>query len=147
MFSAWWFSARVRQVTRYQPMKHWHEQWLGNQTEEMGFSDENPWLPETPEIRRVRRMVDLSCTYTPWKTPCLVRSILLRHYMKPYKDLPVYLGLGKTDEQKLLAHAWTPLDVKKQERQLNAIKPVGVFASTVHQGKPAIDKQMKTLET
>ncbi|MFW5656029.1 MAG: lasso peptide biosynthesis B2 protein [Bacteroidota bacterium] len=131
-FSAWWFSACVRLVTRYRPMKTWQQQWLGAPVQEINIK-EKPWLPETPEIRKVRRMVDMACTYTPWKTPCLVRSILLRHYVKPYRDLPVYLGLGKNEKQHLLAHAWTPLDARRQKRQLETIKPVGAFSASVHQ--------------
>lgn len=57
------------------------------------------------------------CKRTPWKSECFVQSRILSDYLKR-KKIPhiLHLGLTKSNNESILAHAWislgnsTPLD-------------------------------------
>lgn len=46
-------------------------------------------------------------THTPWLTNCLCRTLTVKHLMNK-KDIPytLYLGVGKDENQKMIAHSW-----------------------------------------
>lgn len=56
---------------------------------------------------KIGYIVNVSSRYTPWESKCLVRAItallLLRLIRIPST---LYLGMGKDDSNKLIAHAW-----------------------------------------
>lgn len=62
---------------------------------------------EMAYIKRVRKVVILAGRYTPWESLCLVQALAVQHLLdKRALDNTVYLGLGKGEDNKPIAHAW-----------------------------------------
>ena len=59
------------------------------------------------EAKQIRIIVLLACKYTPWESKCLVRAMLVQHFLKR-KKIPttIYLGVNKDELQNMKAHAW-----------------------------------------
>ena len=59
------------------------------------------------EAKQIRIIVLLACKYTPWESKCLVRAMLVQHFLKR-KKIPttIYLGVNKDELNKMKAHAW-----------------------------------------
>lgn len=59
------------------------------------------------EAKKIRSVVMLACKYTPWESKCLVRALLVQHFLKRKKiATTVYLGVNKDDLNHMKAHAW-----------------------------------------
>lgn len=59
------------------------------------------------EAKHIRFIVLLACKYTPWESKCLVRAMLVQHFLKR-KKIPttIYLGVNKDELNEMKAHAW-----------------------------------------
>ncbi len=103
-FKAYFLSAFVRFVTRYLPMRWWYKKLMGPRVEiSNSVSFTKFTINEKNRMLKTIQIVRLACRYTPWKTKCLVESILVKKLVN--KNLPIYLGLNKT-KNRYNAHAW-----------------------------------------
>ena len=59
------------------------------------------------EAKNIRSIVMLICKYTPWESKCLVRALLVQHFLKRKKIAStIYLGVNEDDMNHMKAHAW-----------------------------------------
>ena len=57
--------------------------------------------------KEIREIVLLVCKYTPWESKCLIRAMLVQHFLKHKKiATTIYLGVNKDDLNNMKAHAW-----------------------------------------
>lgn len=57
--------------------------------------------------KEIRGLVLLACKYTPWESECLIRAMLVQHFLKRKKiATTIYLGVNKDDLNNMKAHAW-----------------------------------------
>ena len=57
--------------------------------------------------KEIRGLVLLVCKYTPWESKCLIRAMLVQHFLKRKKiATTIYLGVNKDDLNNMKAHAW-----------------------------------------
>lgn len=57
--------------------------------------------------KQVSKTVNRVAARTPWESKCLVRALTAKHLLKKKNlESTLYLGVGKEDSQKLIAHAW-----------------------------------------
>lgn len=57
--------------------------------------------------KEIRSVVLLACKYTPWESKCLIRAMLVQHFLKRKKiATTIYLGVNKDDFNNMKAHAW-----------------------------------------
>ena len=57
--------------------------------------------------KEIRELVLLTCKYTPWESECLIRAMLVQHFLKRKKiATTIYLGVNKDDLNNMKAHAW-----------------------------------------
>lgn len=57
--------------------------------------------------KEIRELVLLTCKYTPWESECLIRAMLVQHFLKHKKiATTIYLGVNKDDLNNMKAHAW-----------------------------------------
>ena len=57
--------------------------------------------------KEIRGGVLLVCKYTPWESKCLIRAMLVQHFLKRKKiATTIYLGVNKDDLNNMKAHAW-----------------------------------------
>ncbi|WP_160674396.1 lasso peptide biosynthesis B2 protein [Clostridium sp. C8-1-8] len=58
-------------------------------------------------IRKVITALNKAVRYTPWESMCLVQALVAQRMLKRRKIYStLYLGVGKANEDNLLAHAW-----------------------------------------
>lgn len=76
---------------------------MGNPREETPYEVPQEYYLEA---KKVRNIVLLVCKYTPWESSCLVRALLVQHFLWR-KRIPttIYLGVNSNDK-KMEAHAW-----------------------------------------
>jgi hypothetical protein len=77
---------------------------LGNRMEETPYEviDENEKL-----IRQISQMIHLASKYAYWESECLVKAIAARKMLERRGiSSTLYLGTGRDEEGKLVAHAW-----------------------------------------
>lgn len=69
-----------------------------------------PYNTENTEIgfkRRLSWAIDLMSHYTPWESKCLVQAITGKLFLRQRRiENTLYLGVAKTQEESLIAHAW-----------------------------------------
>nr|WP_282433803.1 lasso peptide biosynthesis B2 protein [Desulfosporosinus sp. I2] len=57
--------------------------------------------------RRISWAIDLMSRYTPWESKCLVQAITGKLFLRQRRiENTLYLGVAKTQEESLIAHAW-----------------------------------------
>ena len=65
---------------------------------------------ENTEIGFMRRLswaIELMSRYTPWESKCLVQAITGKLFLRQRRiENTLYLGVAKTQEESLIAHAW-----------------------------------------
>jgi len=104
----WWMAVSALWLTGYYRWRLLHtpfeklsprigELYLETPTEEI----------ESPVLQEVRYAVTGVSRYTPWESKCLVQALTAKTLLNRYR-LPctLYMGLHKTGQGKMLAHAW-----------------------------------------
>ena len=87
----------------YLPFKYLKNQMGIPKTESPSQVDD----PAYVEAKRIRSIVLLACKYTPWESKCLVRALLVQHFLKRKKiATTIYLGVNKDGLNNMKAHAW-----------------------------------------
>lgn len=62
---------------------------------------------EARKVRQVKRAIALMHRHTPWQTHCLARAFAGMSMLKRRGiECTLYLGTGKDEKGKLIAHAW-----------------------------------------
>lgn len=57
--------------------------------------------------RLIGRTTALVAKHTPWQSKCLVQALTCRILLRHYSIANIfYLGIGKDEENKFMAHAW-----------------------------------------
>ncbi len=103
----WFMTAWYRFLLVALPRKNYQKSWgkLGEETPngEDAITDE-----QFKFVCLVHEYVNRSGSRTPWKSLCLVRALTARKLFKE-KHIPctLYLGVGRDEEGKPVAHAWT----------------------------------------
>ncbi len=96
-------SAYYRFAMIYLPFKYLKKQMGIPKTESSYQVDESIYQ----EAKNIRSIVMLICKYTPWESKCLVRALLVQHFLKRQKvATTIYLGVNKDDLNHMKAHAW-----------------------------------------
>lgn len=58
-------------------------------------------------LYKVSRTIKRTSTYLPFKNKCLVDAIVAKKLLKKLGcESTLYLGVGRDDERKIIAHAW-----------------------------------------
>ena len=103
----WFLTAWYRFLLVALPRKNYQRSWgiLGEETPntEDAITDE-----QFKFVCVVHEHVNHSGSKTPWKSLCLVRALTARKLLRE-KHIPctLYLGVGRDEEGKPVAHAWT----------------------------------------
>lgn len=99
----WCYEAKFRFLIKFIPAKYLKKR-FGIEGEE---SEGELTLDEYKYARRVSQYVNRSADNTPWESKCLVRALTAQSLLKK-KKIPstLYLGVGKDEEGKMVAHAW-----------------------------------------
>lgn len=57
--------------------------------------------------KRIGRVVETVCCYTPWESKCLVQAIVGKIMLRRRGiNNTLYLGVGRNEGRSLVAHAW-----------------------------------------
>lgn len=100
---AWLFCMYYRVIVFSVPMKYL-EKTFGTRDEESaveGTKRDYYWAV------RVSRVVNRIADKTPWESKCLVRALAAQRILKRRNvSTTLYLGVGKDDNMKMIAHAW-----------------------------------------
>ena len=76
---------------------------LGKDFEKSG----NTATTEIGFMRRLNWAIELMSRYTPWESKCLVQAITGKLFLRQRRlENTLYLGVAKTQDQSLIAHAW-----------------------------------------
>lgn len=100
---AWIYAAYYRILVKFVPSKKLEKNW-GIPNEESS-QDLKPWQYRYCGL--VSRHVNRVAGNTPWESKCLVRALTARKLLME-KEIPctLYLGVGKDESGKMIAHAW-----------------------------------------
>lgn len=100
---AWAFCMWYRILVFHVPMKYL-EKYLGNRNEETSMeATKRDYYWAYRVSNEANRIADK----TPWDSKCLVRALAARKILKRRGvHTTLYLGVGKEDEKKMIAHAW-----------------------------------------
>lgn len=100
--AVWFYAAWYRFRIRFVPMKYLRK-YFGAEGEE---SPEEGTAEQYRYAKLVAGHVNRSAGHTPWESKCLVRALTAQRLLRK-KKIPTTLYLGvKTEEGKMLAHAW-----------------------------------------
>lgn len=99
----WWLEACYRAQMLFIPSKKLEKHW-GEKGKE---SPEDDTMAHYRYALRVSQEVIRIADKTPWESKCLVRALTARYLLhrKGIKTT-LYLGVGKDDNGKMVAHAW-----------------------------------------
>ena len=101
---ALFLSAWARLVLRFVSISRLHP-FLG----EPGVESSHATLPRESvrDVARISRRVSRVARKTPWQSKCFVQALVAQTLLKN-RHLPstLYLGVGKDENQKPIAHAW-----------------------------------------
>ncbi len=100
---AWAYAAWYRFLIRFRSRKHLEKHWgvLGEET------GQTLTLEQYKYARLVSRQVNRIANHTPWESKCLVRALAARRFLCKKKiSNTLYLGVGKDETGKMVAHAW-----------------------------------------
>lgn len=99
----WWLAGWYRIRIRFRSGKHLEESWgiKGRETTDRLEEEQKAFALLAAEY------VNRSCRRTPWESLCLVRALTARRLLAQ-KHIPctIYLGVGKDENGKMVAHAW-----------------------------------------
>lgn len=101
--ASWWLAAWYRFLIRFMSRKRLEKYWgvLGEETDRMLM----PWQYRYAEM--VAKSVNRVANHTPWESKCLVRALTARRILMSHKiPCTLYLGVGKDENMKMVAHAW-----------------------------------------
>lgn len=103
----WFMTAWYRFLLVALPRKNYQKSW-GILGEETPNTDDAITEEQFKYICVISEHVNHSGSKTPWKSLCLVRALTARKLMIE-KHIPctLYLGAGKDEQGKFVAHAWT----------------------------------------
>lgn len=100
---AWVYAAWYRFLIRFFSQKRLERTWgiLGEESS----TNQKPW--QNSYCILVARNVNRVAGNTPWESKCLVRALTARKLLMK-KNIPctLYLGVGKDEDGKMIAHAW-----------------------------------------
>lgn len=103
LMEAFILSGLYRFAIIFLPFKYVKRQ-LGEAKTESTYEVDNAIYREAKQIRSI---VLLACKYTPWESKCLVRAMLVQHFLKRKKTpTTIYLGVNKDELNEMKAHAW-----------------------------------------
>lgn len=92
--------ARVLKFFRFSKISHA----LGEQMRETSYQIDNTKLIV---LRSVSQAVNIMSRYTFWESMCLVKAIAaMKMLERRHIESTLYLGTGKDENGKLIAHAW-----------------------------------------
>lgn len=70
-------------------------------------SDKVSLFDPDKKIIRIKRVVNKLSKHTPWESKCLVKAMVAQHLLVENNfETTLYLGVGKDDQEKMVAHAW-----------------------------------------
>lgn len=100
---AWAFCMWYRILVFHVPMKYL-ENYFGNRNEETSMeATKRDYYWAYRVSYEANRIADK----TPWDSKCLVRALAARKILKRRGvHTTLYLGVGKEEEKKMIAHAW-----------------------------------------
>ena len=103
LIEAYILSGLYRFAIMFLPFKYVKKQ-LGEAKTESTYEVDDAVYQEAKQIRNI---VLLACKYTPWESKCIVRAMLVQHFLKRKKiATTIYLGVNKDELQNMKAHAW-----------------------------------------
>lgn len=93
---------------------------------------------DIPSLNRVANSIHTISRYTPWDSKCLVRALAgMKMLERRGLDSTLYLGTGKDDNGKFVAHAWLrsgPYYISGAE-EMSRFVTVDKFAKTAEDRK------------
>lgn len=96
-------SGIYRFMVLYLPFKYIKRQLGKHKTE----STYELLVDEYRVAKEIREIVLLVCKHTPWESKCLIRAMLVQHFLERKKiATTIYLGVNKDDLNNMKAHAW-----------------------------------------
>lgn len=101
---ALFFSAQMRALLRFVPIARLHP-YLGEQGEE---SPSEPLChADLRTASHISIRVNRVANRTPWESKCFVRALVAQKLLRKYGlSSTLYLGVGKDENQQMVAHAW-----------------------------------------
>ncbi|TLS35604.1 lasso peptide biosynthesis B2 protein [Bacillus sp. HB172195] len=107
--------------------------YVGLENKETTF-DADYSVVDVRTIKEISQIISIMSHHTPWESKCLVKAIAcLKMLERRYIESTLYLGTGKDEAGKMIAHAWLrsgPYYITGSEG-MDRFKVVGTFAKRI----------------
>lgn len=103
--------------------------YIGEHNKESALDRE---LKEYEEAKKIKRVVEVVSSYTPWESKCLVQAIVAQYLLKRrHISTTLYLGVCRDEIGELKAHAWLRCGklIVTGERSKTGYKEVSKFSN------------------